>query len=89
METALVDGRLYRVYKNLWPSLREFWLAAVAQFSSDTYIVYENQRFTYDQVHKRAIKVASLLRNVYNIKKGQDLPYSCSTLIKRIFFLLR
>ncbi|KAF8200802.1 hypothetical protein BJ912DRAFT_582736 [Pholiota molesta] len=77
LETALVDGRLYRVYKNLWPCLREFWLSAVSQYSNDTYIVYEDQRLTYSQVHTRAIKVAGLLRNVYNIKKG-DRVSICS-----------
>ncbi|KDR75885.1 hypothetical protein GALMADRAFT_1331600 [Galerina marginata CBS 339.88] len=70
VETTLVDGRLYRVYKNLWPSLREFWLSAVSQYSGDTYIVYEDQRLTYRQVHDRAIKVATMFRSVYEIKKG-------------------
>ncbi|KAJ3516840.1 hypothetical protein NLJ89_g878 [Agrocybe chaxingu] len=69
-QTTLVDGRLHRVYKNLWPSLREFWLAAVAQYSPDTYIVYEDGRLTYLQVHARAVKVAALLRNTYGVKKG-------------------
>ncbi|KAF9475541.1 acetyl-CoA synthetase-like protein [Pholiota conissans] len=77
LETALVDGRMYRVYKNLWPSLREFWLSAVSQYSTDTYIVFEDQRLTYSQVHTRAIKVAGLLRNIYNIKKG-DRVSICS-----------
>ncbi|KAF8973261.1 long-chain-fatty-acid-CoA ligase [Flammula alnicola] len=75
--TTLIDGRLQRVYKNLWPSLREFWLSAVSQYSGDTYIVYEDQRLTYSQVHDRATKVAALFRNVYNIKKG-DRVAICS-----------
>lgn len=71
IETTLVDGRLYRVYKNLWPSCREFWLSAVNQYADRTYIVYEDQRFTYRQVHERAIKVATLFRKVYGIRKGK------------------
>lgn len=70
IETTLVDGRLLRVYKNLWPSLRDFWLSAVAQYSGEIYIVYEDERLTYGQVHTRAIKVAGLFRDVYSIKKG-------------------
>ncbi|KAF9566756.1 long-chain-fatty-acid-CoA ligase [Agrocybe pediades] len=77
VETALVDGRLQRVYKNLWPSLREFWLSAVSQYKDDTYIVYEDQRLTYAQVHARATKVAALFSDVYNIKKG-DRVAICS-----------
>ncbi|CAA7257483.1 unnamed protein product [Cyclocybe aegerita] len=76
-QTTLVDGRLYRVYKNLWPSLRDFWLAAVAQYSPDTYIVYEDGRLTYLQVHARAVKAAALLRNTYGVKKG-DRVAICS-----------
>jgi hypothetical protein len=47
LETCLVDGRIYRVYKNLWPSMREFWLSAVDKYSDKTYIVFEDQRLTY------------------------------------------
>ncbi|TEB38383.1 acetyl-CoA synthetase-like protein [Coprinellus micaceus] len=69
-QTALVDGRLYKVYKNLWPSLREFWLAALTQYAHDTYIVYEDRRLSYREVHDQAMRVASLMRTAYNIQKG-------------------
>ncbi|KAF7782563.1 hypothetical protein Agabi119p4_1939 [Agaricus bisporus var. burnettii] len=69
-ELSLVDGRLYHVYKNLWPSCRNFWLSAVNQYANQTYIVYEDQRLTYRQVHERAIKVATLFRRVYGLRKG-------------------
>ncbi|KAF9441643.1 acetyl-CoA synthetase-like protein [Macrolepiota fuliginosa MF-IS2] len=72
-ETTLVEGRLYRVYKNLWPSCRDFWLSAVKQYADRTYIVYEDQRLTYCQVHERAIKVAALFRRVYGIRKGDRI----------------
>jgi len=70
VETVLVDGRLQRVYKNLWPSLANFWVSAVQSYANDTYIVYEDQRLTYRQVHTRASKVAGLFQDVYGIKKG-------------------
>ncbi|KAH9485387.1 Long-chain-fatty-acid--CoA ligase FadD13 [Psilocybe cubensis] len=70
VETVFVDGRLQRVYKNLWPSLREFWLSAVSQYSDDTYVVYEDQRLTYSQVHARAVRAAGVFRDVFGIKKG-------------------
>lgn len=73
VETTLVDGRLYRVYKNLWPSLRDFWLSAVSQYSTDIYIVYEDQRLTYDQVHNRIIQVAASFHQLYGIKKGDSV----------------
>jgi hypothetical protein len=49
METCLVDGRIYRVYKNLPSSMREFWLSSVSQYSEKTYIVFEGERLTYGQ----------------------------------------
>lgn len=58
------------MYKNLWPSLREFWLWAVNQHADKMYIVFGNQRYTYRQVHQRAIKVAGVFRHIYDIKKG-------------------
>lgn len=70
LDTILVDGRLQRVYKNLWPSLREFWLASVTNFGPDTYIVYEDQRLTYSQVHSHVLRLAQTLRRVYAIRKG-------------------
>ncbi|TFK44712.1 hypothetical protein BDQ12DRAFT_742029 [Crucibulum laeve] len=77
VETTVIEGRLYRVYKNLWPSLREFWLSAVKQYANETYIVYEAQRLTYQEVHERAIRVAGLFRDVYDIQKG-DRVAICS-----------
>ncbi|KAJ7770225.1 hypothetical protein DFH07DRAFT_270077 [Mycena maculata] len=71
MEKCLVDGRLYHVYKNLWPSMRDFWFSCVEKYSDKTYIVFEEQRFTYAEVHNRAIELAALFRNVYNVKKGE------------------
>ncbi|KAF7361874.1 2-succinylbenzoate--CoA ligase [Mycena venus] len=49
METRLIDSRVYRVYKNLSPSLRDFWLSAVDKYSEATYLVYEEQRLSYGQ----------------------------------------
>ncbi|KAJ7170536.1 hypothetical protein C8R43DRAFT_979746 [Mycena crocata] len=70
METCLVDGRINRVYKNLWPSMRVFWLSSVSKYSEKTYIVCEDERFTYGQVHDMAVGTAALLRNAYGIEKG-------------------
>ncbi|KIL66207.1 hypothetical protein M378DRAFT_10208 [Amanita muscaria Koide BX008] len=70
VETRLVSGRLLRVYKNLWPTLRDFWLAAVQQYSQKTYIVFEEQRFTYQDVHDQATKLACIFKHKYNIHKA-------------------
>ncbi|KAL0955924.1 hypothetical protein HGRIS_002116 [Hohenbuehelia grisea] len=70
IETSLVGGRLYRVYKHLWPSLRDFWLWAASEYSNRTYIVFQDQRLTYRDVFDRSVKAASLFRTYYGIQKG-------------------
>ncbi|KAJ6593920.1 hypothetical protein B0H19DRAFT_40733 [Mycena capillaripes] len=73
METCLVDGRAYRVYKNLWPSMRDFWLSSVGKYSEKTYIVFEGQRLTYGQVHERVVATAAVFRNLYKVQKGDRI----------------
>ncbi|KAG5643164.1 hypothetical protein DXG03_001494 [Asterophora parasitica] len=69
VETILLDGRPQRVYKHLWPTVRAFWLSSVEKHANKTCIVFEGQRFTYNEVHQRAIKVAAVFRHVYGINK--------------------
>lgn len=76
------------MYRNLWPSLREFWLSAFSRYADETYIVYEDQRLTYRQVHTGAIKVAGLLRQVYGIQKGNlELPSFPNVILINTFIL--
>ncbi|KAF6762632.1 long-chain-fatty-acid-CoA ligase [Ephemerocybe angulata] len=70
VQTRLIDGRLLRVYKNQWPSLRVFWLWSLAQHKDAVYLVFEKQRYTFGQVHNRAVKAASMFRHVYGVRKG-------------------
>ncbi|KAF8977121.1 hypothetical protein BDQ17DRAFT_1440791 [Cyathus striatus] len=77
LQTCLVDGRIYRVYKNLWPSLRIFWLWAVSEHKDATYVVFENKRYSFNAVSQRAVKAAAVLYDVYNVRKG-DRVAICS-----------
>ncbi|KAF5368037.1 hypothetical protein D9758_004482 [Tetrapyrgos nigripes] len=69
MET-LVDGQVQRVWKNLWPSTRLFWLYTVQEHGDKTCTVLGDRRYTYKDIHLRALKVASVFRDVYGVKKG-------------------
>ncbi|PFH52707.1 hypothetical protein AMATHDRAFT_73844 [Amanita thiersii Skay4041] len=77
LETRLINGTLYRVYKNLWPSLRVFWLATSSLHADTEYLVFENQRLTFAQAFQRSVKAASIYRNVFGIQKG-DRVAICS-----------
>jgi acyl-CoA synthetase (AMP-forming)/AMP-acid ligase II len=70
LELRLIDGRLNRVYKNLWPSLRAFWLWTSNVYTDRTYIVFESQRWTYRQVSDRAANAARIYQDIYGVQKG-------------------
>ena len=70
METREVDGRVQRVYKNLWPSLRSFWLWAAAEYGDKTYIVYGDQRPTYNDMLQRSSRAAAIFESRFGIRKG-------------------
>ena len=70
LEHVVIDGRIQRVYKNLWPSMGVFFQYAVSQFDTRTYLVYEDERITYGEVYQRAARAASVYRTVYGVKRG-------------------
>ncbi|KIK67403.1 hypothetical protein GYMLUDRAFT_217659 [Collybiopsis luxurians FD-317 M1] len=73
LETCFIDGRLQRVYKNLWPTVRDFWSWATSQHSEKAYIAFEGQELTFKEVDKQVRRVASLFYNVYHVRKGDKL----------------
>ncbi|KAF9065267.1 hypothetical protein BDP27DRAFT_65382 [Rhodocollybia butyracea] len=77
IETRVINGLVQRVYKNLPPSIRMFWLGAVQLHRDKTYVVFENQRFTFGEANERVAKAASVFRDIYGVKKG-DRVAICS-----------
>ncbi|KAI0068682.1 acetyl-CoA synthetase-like protein [Artomyces pyxidatus] len=77
LETRLVDGRVQRVYKNAWPSLRRFWLWTTELYGNRTYIVFEGQRVTYREALARSANIAAIFQEVYHVQKG-DRVAICS-----------
>ncbi|KAL1741178.1 hypothetical protein HDZ31DRAFT_45987 [Schizophyllum fasciatum] len=72
-ETACIDGRVYRVYKNLPPSCRALWLSAVRMYAEREYVAFEGQRLTFRAVHARARRAAAIFRDVYGVRKGDHV----------------
>ena len=77
VETRVIDGRVQRVYKNLWPCLRDFWLWASAEYKHLTNVVYENERVTFADAYSGSLRAAAVFRTVYGIRKG-DRVAICS-----------
>ncbi|KAJ7129707.1 hypothetical protein C8R44DRAFT_777452 [Mycena epipterygia] len=70
LETRLIDGRIQRVYKNQWPSVRTFWLWSSDLYSDRTYVVFEAQRYTYKEIYNQSLKAAAIYGDVYGVRKG-------------------
>ncbi|BGP05563.1 hypothetical protein JCM10049v2_001369 [Rhodotorula toruloides] len=68
-EVKRVGTRTVRVYKNLPPSIRDYWLQAASPFADKEYIVYEQERLTYADAHRRVLHLASLL-HARGVRKG-------------------
>ncbi|KAK0455656.1 uncharacterized protein EV420DRAFT_1272222 [Desarmillaria tabescens] len=77
IESRVVDGRVLKVWKNLWPSTREFFLKWTKEHADKTYVVYEKQRFSFQEMLEMAVKCAAMFRDVYGVKKG-DRVVICS-----------
>ena len=77
MESRVIEGRVQRVYKNLWPSLREFWLWAAAEHRDATYVVLESDRFTFAEIMEQALHAATVFKDSYDVRKG-DRVAICS-----------
>ncbi|KAI3605858.1 long-chain-fatty-acid--ligase [Moniliophthora roreri] len=77
MEQRLIAGQVQRVYKNLWPSVRLFFLSVTALHADKINVVFENERLTFQEMNERATRAAAILRDVYGVLKG-DRVAICS-----------
>ncbi|KAK0214491.1 hypothetical protein IW262DRAFT_1406483 [Armillaria fumosa] len=77
IETRVVDGRVLKVWKNLWPSVRAFFLQSIKEHSDKICVIYEKERYTFQEILEMAVKCAAIFRDVYGIKKG-DRVVICS-----------
>ncbi|KAK7061688.1 2-succinylbenzoate--CoA ligase [Favolaschia claudopus] len=73
LETRVIDGRVQRVYKNQWPSTRIFWLGTSQIYADRTYLVFENQRYTYKETFIRSLKAAAVFKDVFGVTKGDRI----------------
>ncbi|PBK66548.1 acetyl-CoA synthetase-like protein [Armillaria solidipes] len=77
IETRVVDGRVLKVWKNLWPSVRAFFLHSSKEHTHKTCVIYEQERYTFQEMLEMAVKCAAIFRDVYGITKG-DRVVICS-----------
>ena len=68
VEVQEVRGAPMRVYRNAPPNVRAVWLSTAA-FADRTYLVYEGERVTYGEAHRRVASVANWLAT-QGVKRG-------------------
>ena len=69
VETIEVAGVGYRAFKHAPPSLRELFASAAAR-GDQTFLVYEDERWTFAETARHIDALASLLVEHYGVRKG-------------------
>lgn len=67
-EVKTIEGRTVRVFKNMPPSLRDFWLAMSATWADREYVVLGDERLTYKQVSIGRVFLAHLLTSLIDCR---------------------
>ncbi|GAA5964770.1 hypothetical protein JCM3765_002549 [Sporobolomyces pararoseus] len=83
MENKVIKGRKVRVYKQLPPSVRDFWLATKAHGKKEC-VVYEGERYTYEEAHAKVNHLASIFHQ-RGVRKGDRIAIAMRNLPEWIF----
>ena len=70
LATETIGGVEYRVFRNLPATLRDIYDEARREHGDKDFLVFEDTRLTYAEVHDRAAAVAHQLVHRYGIEKG-------------------
>jgi long-chain acyl-CoA synthetase len=73
LETVELYGASCRAFKNAPPTLRDLYEGTR---SDATFIVYDDQRYSFDEAYQAACKLAHLLVNDYGVSKGDRVAIS-------------
>ncbi|KAH8818740.1 hypothetical protein DL96DRAFT_1621842 [Flagelloscypha sp. PMI_526] len=73
VETKVIDGRVQRVFKNLWPNMRTFFFWATDAHEDKTAFIFDGKTITYNDIRNQAIKAAAVFKSVYHIRKGDRI----------------
>ncbi|MEQ3649539.1 class I adenylate-forming enzyme family protein [Hyphomonas sp.] len=67
---AVINGVEMKIYKNAPPTIPLVLQLASVQFGDRDFIVYEDERVTFDALARAVIKLAGVMRETYGIEKG-------------------
>ena len=69
IEEVIISGRPVRTWKRCLPSIRALWEHSRAYADRD-YLVYENERLSYEDAFQKSVSLAHELVTHFGIKKG-------------------
>jgi len=73
LESVELYGENCRAFKNAPPTLRDLFND---NRSDETFLVYQEERYTFEQVYQQSSRIAKLLVDHYGIKKGDRVSIS-------------
>lgn len=73
LEETIIDGVTYKTYAEAPPTLRDLFMLGRAGFSAREFLIYEDERLTYDAIARAVAHFAKVLSNTYGLKKGDRM----------------
>ena len=77
-----VWGRPCRVFKNAPRTLRDLYQAAS---SEETFLVFEDERFTFAEANDRVAQIANILTDQFGVEKGDRIAISMRNFPEWVF----
>ena len=77
-----VWGRACRMFKNAPPTLRDLYQAAS---SDETFLVFEDERYTFAETNDRVAQIASILIDQFGVQKGDRVAISMRNFPEWVF----
>ncbi|KAF8332679.1 long-chain-fatty-acid-CoA ligase [Cantharellus anzutake] len=73
VQQTLIRGAMTKVFKNAPKNARLYFLWFAKNYADREFIVFENERWTYDQAFRDASRAAGVFRDVYGVHKGDRI----------------
>ncbi|MAI41048.1 MAG: fatty acid--CoA ligase [Gammaproteobacteria bacterium] len=77
-----VWGRSCKLFRNTPLSLRELFTSTR---SNNTFVIYEDERYTFEETYQRSCRIAQIIKTKYGIRKGDRVAISMRNFPEWIF----
>ncbi|MHC4167524.1 MAG: class I adenylate-forming enzyme family protein [Planctomycetota bacterium] len=77
VDVKTINGIATRFFKNIPNTLPEYYAIYCDEFADNDFLVWYDDRLTFLQVYRKASVVAHVLKNQFNVKKGDRVAIAC------------